>query len=37
MQLTWVIVGDLKKIEKPVRDLKIGDVKVSMRKARVVR
>jgi len=26
--LTWVIVGDLKKIEKPVRDLKLGEVKV---------
>ncbi|HET8897745.1 MAG TPA: pitrilysin family protein [Rhodanobacteraceae bacterium] len=27
-KLTWVIVGDLKKIEKPIRDLKIGEVKV---------
>ena len=26
--LTWVIVGDLKKIEEPVRALKLGDVKV---------
>jgi len=26
--LTWIVVGDLKKIEKPVRDLKIGEVKV---------
>ncbi len=26
--LTWVVVGDLKKIEKPVRDLGIGEVKV---------
>ncbi len=26
--LTWVVVGDLKKIEKPVRDLKIGEIKV---------
>jgi zinc protease len=26
--LTWVVVGDLKKIEKPIRDLKVGDVKV---------
>jgi hypothetical protein len=25
---TWVIVGDLSKIEKPIRDLKLGDVKV---------
>jgi predicted Zn-dependent peptidase len=27
-QLTWVIVGDLKKIEAPVRALKLGDVQV---------
>ncbi|MEP6938382.1 MAG: pitrilysin family protein [Rudaea sp.] len=26
--LTWVVVGDLSKIEKPVRALKIGEVKV---------
>ncbi|HEU5007744.1 MAG TPA: pitrilysin family protein, partial [Jatrophihabitantaceae bacterium] len=26
--LTWVIVGDLSKIEQPVRDLKLGDVTV---------
>ena len=26
--LTWVIVGDLKKIEAPVRALKLGEVKV---------
>ncbi len=26
--LTWVIVGDLKKIEKPIRDLKLGQVEV---------
>ncbi len=26
--LTWIVVGDLKKIEQPVRDLKIGEVKV---------
>jgi len=26
--LTWVIVGDLKKIEQPVRALKLGDVQV---------
>ena len=26
--LTWVVVGDLSKIEKPVRDLGIGEVKV---------
>jgi zinc protease len=26
--MTWVIVGDLSKIEKPIRDLKLGDVKV---------
>ncbi|WP_291228029.1 pitrilysin family protein [Dokdonella sp.] len=27
-KLTWVVVGDLKKIEKSVRDLKLGEVKV---------
>jgi predicted Zn-dependent peptidase len=27
-QLTWVIVGDLKKIESPIRALKLGDVQV---------
>jgi len=27
-QLTWVIVGDLSKIEKPIRDLKLGAVQV---------
>jgi predicted Zn-dependent peptidase len=27
-QLTWVIVGDLKKIEGPIRELKLGDVQV---------
>jgi hypothetical protein len=26
--LTWVIVGDLSKIEKPVRALNLGDVQV---------
>ena len=25
---TWVIVGDLKKIEKPIRDLNIGEVNI---------
>ena len=35
--LTWVIVGDLKKIEKPVRDLQIGDVKVLDASGKVVR
>ncbi len=27
-QLTWVIVGDLKKIEAPIRALKLGDIQV---------
>jgi len=27
-QLTWVIVGDLKKIEAPIRALKLGTVQV---------
>jgi zinc protease len=35
--LTWVIVGDLSKIEKGVRDLKIGDVKVLDPDGKVVR
>jgi predicted Zn-dependent peptidase len=35
--LTWVIVGDLKKIEKPVRDLKLGEVKVLDAGGKVVR
>jgi predicted Zn-dependent peptidase len=26
--LTWVVVGDLKQIEKPVRDLKLGEVTI---------
>jgi zinc protease len=26
--LTWVVVGDLKQIEKPVRDLKLGEVSI---------
>lgn len=26
--LTWIVVGDLKKIEQPIRNLKIGEVKV---------
>ena len=35
--LTWVIVGDLKKIEKPVRDLNLGEVKVLNAEGKVVR
>ncbi len=35
--LTWVIVGDLSKIEKPVRDLAIGDTKVIDADGKVVR
>jgi predicted Zn-dependent peptidase len=26
--LTWVVVGDLKQIEKPVRELKLGEVSI---------
>ena len=26
--LTWVVVGDLSKIEQPIRALKLGDVQV---------
>jgi hypothetical protein len=32
-----VIVGDLAKIEKPIRDLKIGDVKVMDTDGKIVR
>jgi predicted Zn-dependent peptidase len=35
--LTWVIVGDLKKIEKPIRDLGLGDLKVVDADGRVLR
>jgi len=35
--LTWVIVGDLKKIEKPVRALNIGEVKVLDASGKAVR
>jgi len=35
--LTWVIVGDLSKIEKGVRDLKLGDVKVLDADGKIVR
>ena len=35
--LTWVIVGDLKKIEAPVRALKLGDVKVMDADGKVIR
>ncbi|MDN5924220.1 MAG: insulinase family protein, partial [Xanthomonadales bacterium] len=35
--LTWVIVGDLKKIEKPVRALKLGTVKVLDDNGKIVR
>jgi predicted Zn-dependent peptidase len=35
--LTWVIVGDLKKIEQPIRDLKLGEVKVIDAEGKAVR
>jgi zinc protease len=35
--LTWVVVGDLSKIEKPVRDLNIGETKVIDADGNVVR
>jgi zinc protease len=35
--LTWVIVGDLKKIEKPVRALKLGELKVLDADGKVIR
>jgi hypothetical protein len=27
-RLTWVVIGDLARIEQPVRDLKLGTVRV---------
>jgi predicted Zn-dependent peptidase len=35
--LTWVIVGDLKKIEKPIRGLELGDLKVVDADGKVLR
>jgi predicted Zn-dependent peptidase len=35
--LTWIVVGDLKKIEAPVRALELGDVKVVDADGKVVR
>jgi zinc protease len=35
--LTWIVVGDLKKIEQPIRDLKIGEVKVIDTDSKIVR
>jgi predicted Zn-dependent peptidase len=35
--MTWVVVGDLSKIEKGIRDLKLGDVKVIDADGKVVR
>ena len=35
--LTWVIVGDLSKIEKPIRALKIGAVEVIDGDGKVIR
>jgi predicted Zn-dependent peptidase len=35
--LTWVVVGDLAKIEKPVRELDLGEVKVLDADGKVVR
>jgi predicted Zn-dependent peptidase len=35
--LTWIVVGDLKKIEAPVRALNLGEVKVVDADGKVVR
>ena len=35
--LTWIVVGDLKKIEQPIRDLKIGEVKIIDTDSKIVR
>jgi zinc protease len=35
--VTWIIVGDLSKIEKPIRDMKLGDVKVVDADGKVLR
>jgi zinc protease len=36
-ELTWVIVGDLDKIEKPIRALKLGELKVLDADGKVIR
>jgi zinc protease len=35
--ITWIVVGDLSKIEKPIRDLKLGEVKVVDADGKVLR
>jgi zinc protease len=35
--LTWIIIGDLSKIEKPVRGLELGDLKVVDADGKVLR
>ncbi|MBN8727717.1 MAG: insulinase family protein [Xanthomonadales bacterium] len=35
--LTWIVVGDLKQIEQPIRALEIGEVKIINAEGRVVR
>jgi zinc protease len=35
--LTWIIVGDLKKIEAPIREMGLGDLKVVDADGKVVR
>ena len=35
--LTWIIVGDLKKIEKPIRSLELGELKVVDADGKVLR
>jgi predicted Zn-dependent peptidase len=36
-RMTWVVIGDLSKIEQPIRDLKIGEVSVLDADGRVLR
>jgi predicted Zn-dependent peptidase len=36
-RLTWVVIGDLAKIEQPIRDLKLGDLRVLDKDGNVVR
>jgi hypothetical protein len=36
-RLTWVVIGDLAKIEQPIRDLNFGEVRVLDADGRVLR
>ena len=36
-RVTWVVIGDLAKIEQPIRDLKLGEVQVLDADGKVLR